>query len=44
MTLVGIDATTGALTGYEIPTGDLAGNSFTSWAMALHMAMVGGMA
>lgn len=43
MTLVGIDATTGAMIGREIPTGDRAGNTFTSWIMALHMAMVGGL-
>ena len=42
MTIVGIDATTGALTAYEIPTGHRAGNTFTSWTAALHMAMVGG--
>jgi uncharacterized iron-regulated membrane protein len=44
MTMVGIDATTGALTGVEIPTGHRAGNTLTSWMIALHMAMVGGVA
>ncbi len=44
MTAVGIDGRTGVLTGVEIPTGDRAGNTFTSWIMALHMAMVGGIA
>jgi uncharacterized iron-regulated membrane protein len=44
MTSVGIDGTTGLLTGIEIPTGHRAGNTLTSWAMALHMAMVGGIA
>ena len=44
MTSVGIDGQTGALTGVEIPTGHRAGNTFTSWTMALHMAMVGGIA
>lgn len=42
MTIVGIDGTTGALAGVEIPTGHRAGNTFTSWTMGLHMAMVGG--
>jgi uncharacterized iron-regulated membrane protein len=44
MTSVGIDGMTGALAGIEIPTGHRAGNTFTSWTMALHMAMVGGIA
>lgn len=41
-TTVAIDATSGALVGVEIPTGHRAGNTFTSWIMALHMAMVFG--
>jgi uncharacterized iron-regulated membrane protein len=41
-TTVAIDATTGQLLGVEIPTGHRAGNTFTSWIKALHMAMVFG--
>lgn len=41
-TTIGIDGTTGELMGIELPTGDNAGNTLTSWATSLHMAMVGG--
>jgi uncharacterized iron-regulated membrane protein len=41
-TRVGIDASTGALTGIEVGTGHRAGNTFTSWIKGLHMAMVFG--
>jgi uncharacterized iron-regulated membrane protein len=42
-TSVAIDATTGAFRGVEIPTGQYAGNTFTAWISALHMAMVFGL-
>lgn len=42
-TSVAIDATTGAFRGVKIPTGQHAGNTFTTWIMALHMAMVFGL-
>jgi uncharacterized iron-regulated membrane protein len=41
-TTIGIDGTTGKLMGIEIPTGQNAGNTLTSWATSLHMAAVGG--
>ena len=41
-TSVAIDATTGAFLGVKIPTGHQAGNTFTTWLMALHTAMVFG--
>lgn len=41
-TSVSIDATTGALIGVEIPTGDNAGNTFTTWIKALHQAVAFG--
>ena len=41
-TCVGIDGSTGLQTGFEIPTGHVAGNTFSSWINALHMAMVFG--
>jgi uncharacterized iron-regulated membrane protein len=41
-TTVGIDATTGALTGVQIPTGHRTGNTLTTWIKALHTAMVFG--
>ena len=43
MTAVSIDASSGALRGVAIPTGHRAGDTFTSWIKALHMAMVFGM-
>ena len=42
-TSVAIDATTGAFRGVKIPTGYHAGNTFTTWLMALHTAMVFGL-
>jgi uncharacterized iron-regulated membrane protein len=42
-TTVAIDGQSGALIGAEIPTGKLAGNTFTSWIKGLHMAMVWGL-
>jgi uncharacterized iron-regulated membrane protein len=41
-TSVTIDATTGALKGVEVPTGDAAGTTFTNWINALHQATVFG--
>lgn len=42
-TSVALDATTGAFRGVKIPTGQHAGNTFTTWIMALHLAMVFGL-
>ena len=41
-TTIGLDGSTGAFLGIEVPTGQRAGNTLTSWATSLHMAMVGG--
>lgn len=42
-TSVAIDATSGALLAVELPTGQYAGNTFTSWIKALHQGMVFGL-
>jgi uncharacterized iron-regulated membrane protein len=39
---VAIDARDGSLLGVQIPTGERAGNTFTSWIIALHVASVFG--
>jgi len=39
---VAIDATDGRLLGVQIPTGQRAGNTFTSWVIALHVTSVFG--
>jgi uncharacterized iron-regulated membrane protein len=41
-TSVAIDATTGALRGVEIPSGQNAGNTFTTWIKSLHTAVIFG--
>ena len=42
-TCVGVNGSTGELTGFEIPTGHSTGNTFTTWINALHMSMVFGL-